>query len=66
MRAAVENGINFFDLCAGAASVYVPFGRAIADCRERVFFQLHFGTVYNEAGEYGWDRDLDRIRRTVA
>ena len=26
---AIENGINFFDLCAGGASVYEPFGRAI-------------------------------------
>ena len=30
VRKAIDNGINFFDLCAGAANVYAPFGRAIA------------------------------------
>lgn len=63
---AIENGINFFDLCAGGASVYEPFGRAIRGKREKVYFQLHFGAVYNAAGEYGWSRDLSEIRRTFA
>ena len=61
---AIENGINFFDLCAGGKNVYAPFGRAIAGRRESVFFQLHFGAVYNEKGEYGWSRDIDTVRRT--
>ena len=26
---AIENGINFFDLCAGGKNVYEPFCRAI-------------------------------------
>lgn len=64
VRLAVDNGINFFDLCAGGAGVYEPFGKAIRGRREQVFFQLHFGAVYNEAGEYGWSRDLEKIRRT--
>ena len=58
---AIEHGINFFDLCAGAANVYAPFGRAIAGRRERVFFQLHFGAVYNAEGEYGWSRSVQKI-----
>ena len=49
VRLALQNGINFFDLCAGGANVYAPFGKAIAGQRERVFFQLHFGAVYNDA-----------------
>lgn len=53
VRAAIENGINFFDLCAGAANVYAPFGKAIAGQRDKVFFQMHFGAVYDEKGEYG-------------
>ena len=61
---AIESGINFFDLCAGGASVYRPFGRAIAGRREKVHFQLHFGAVYNKKGEYGWSRSLDEIKRT--
>ena len=64
IREAVANGINFFDLCAGGASVYAPFGKAIRNVREKVFFQLHFGAVYNADGEYGWSRDPETIRRT--
>lgn len=64
VRLAIEKGINFFDLCAGGASVYEPFGRAIADCRDKVYFQLHFGAVYNKNGEYGWSRKLSEIKST--
>ena len=66
VRTAIQNGINFFDLCASGKNVYEPFGRAIAEQREKVFFQLHFGAVYNEKGEYGWSRDLDVIKETFA
>ncbi|MDE7170919.1 MAG: aldo/keto reductase [Oscillospiraceae bacterium] len=66
IRTAVDHGINFFDLCGGGSSVYAPFGRAIAGQREKVFFQLHFGAVYNEKGEYGWSRDLRQIKETFA
>ena len=61
---AIVNGINFFDLCAGGKNVYRPFGKAIAGQRDKVFFQLHFGAVYNEKGEYGWSRDLKQIQET--
>lgn len=63
---AIENGINFFDLCAGGKSVYEPFGKAIAGKRGKVYFQLHFGAVYKENGEYGWSRDLETIENTFA
>ncbi len=66
IRKAIQNGINFFDLCGGGAAIYAPFGRAIAGKREQVFFQLHFGAVYNDAGEYGWSRDWNRIQETFA
>ena len=64
IRTAIENGINFFDLCAGGKNVYRPFGKAIAGQRENAFFQLHFGAVYDEKGEYGWSRNLSQIRET--
>ncbi len=64
VRKAVDNGINFFDMCAGASNVYAPFGRAIKDIRDKVMFQLHFGAIYNEKGEYGWTTDADRIKQT--
>ena len=66
VRTAIDNGINFFDLCAGGRSVYEPFGRAIARRREQVFFQLHFGAVYNAKGDYGWSRNLKQIQDTFA
>jgi len=65
VRRAVENGINFFDLCAGGKSVYVPFGRAIAGARDRVFFQMHLGAVYSKNGEYAWSRSLAAIKKTI-
>ncbi len=63
IRKAIDNGINFFDLCAGGA-VYAPFGRAIQGRRGEVFLQCHFGAVYDENGEYGWCRDFETIRKT--
>ncbi len=63
IRKAIDNGINFFDLCAGGA-VYEPFGRAIRGQREKVFLQVHFGAVYDEKGEYGWCRDFETIQKT--
>ena len=63
IKKAIENGINFFDLCAGGA-VYKPFGNAIKGLREKVFLQVHFGAVYDENGEYGWGRDFDTIKKT--
>lgn len=63
---AIEHGVNYFDLCAGGNSVYEPFGRAIKGKREKVMFQLHFGAVYKDNGEYGWSRDLKRIKDTFA
>ncbi len=63
IRKAIDNGINFFDLCAGG-TVYEPFGKAIKGQREKVFLQVHFGAVYDEKGEYGWCRDFKTIKET--
>lgn len=65
IRKAIDHGINFFDLCAGGLSVYAPFGRAIKGQREKIFIQTHFGAVYNERGEYGWSRNLSKIKETI-
>ena len=62
---AIDSGINFFDLCGGGKSVYEPFGRAISGRREKVYFQMHFGAVYNEKGEYGFSRDFETVKKTV-
>ena len=63
IRKAIDNGINFFDLCTAGAS-YAPIGRAIKGRREQVFLQVHFGAVYDDDGEYGWCRDFDTIKKT--
>ena len=63
VRKAIDNGINFFDLCTAGAT-YAPVGRAIRGRRERVFLQCHFGAVYDENGEYGWCRDFETIQKT--
>jgi len=60
---AIAHGINFFDLCTAKAT-YAPIGRAIHNCRENVFLQVHFGAVYDDHGEYGWCRDFETIRKT--
>ena len=39
VRKAINYGINFFDLCAGAKNVYDPFGRAIQGQREKILVQ---------------------------
>ena len=65
-RKAIENGIDFFDLCGGNSAVFESFGKAIKGHRKDVFFQLHFGAVYDKEGNYGWSRDLAEIKRTYA
>ena len=62
-RKAIDNGVNFFDLCTAGAT-YAPIGRAIKGRRDKVFLQCHFGAVYDENGEYGWCRDFDTIKKT--
>ena len=61
---AINCGINFFDLCGGGSNVYRPFGKAIKNRRDKVYFELHFGAVYDDAGEYGFSRDLNKIKET--
>ena len=40
IRKAIDNGINFFDLCTAGAS-YAPIGRAIKGC---LYCYIHKGT----------------------
>ncbi len=58
---AIENGINFFDMCCGRVGVYEDFGRAISGKRKKVYTQMHFGAVY-EKDTYGLSRNLDLIK----
>ena len=61
---AVENGINYFDMAGGHASIYPAYGKALADCRKNVLLQVYFGADYT-SGEYGWDLSLDAVKKSV-
>lgn len=66
VRLAVENGINFFDMVASEGVAFAPYGRALADCRARVYLQVHFGADYTRPGaSYAWSTDLDTVKRSV-
>ena len=61
---ALENGINYFDMAAGDATPFAPYGRVTQSCRDRVYFQVHFGADYR-SGAYGWTLDLEQIKRSI-
>lgn len=63
---AISQGVNFFDVCGGGFAVYEAFGRSVAGRRERIYTQMHFGAVYDEQGQYGFSRDLERIKHSFA
>ena len=61
---AIENGINYFDMAAADAVPFSAYGNAAAGCREKLYFQIHFGAEYT-TGKYGWTLDLEEIKRAV-
>ena len=61
---ALEEGVNYFDMAAGDAAPFPVYGRMVSSCRERVFFQVHFGADYR-SGKYGWTLQLEEIKRSV-
>ncbi len=61
VRFALDNGINFFDLCCGRVSTFAAVGRAIKGRRDKAYTQMHFGAVYTN-DEYGFGRDLDTVK----
>ena len=64
MDAAIESGINFFDMASSEAKPFAAYGRAIKGRRDNVHFQIHFGANY-ETGTYGWTTNLDTVKRSV-
>lgn len=65
VRAAVESGVNFFDMAGGHAWIFEAYGKALAGIRDKVYLQVHFGADYT-TGEYGWTTNLEKIKRSVA
>ncbi len=65
VRAAVESGVNYFDMAGGHASIFEAYGKALDGIREQVYLQIHFGADYT-SGEYGFTTELEQIKKSVA
>ena len=61
---AYENGMNLMDFATAGAAAFSYAGKAFSSVRDRMLYQVHFGTDY-ETGEYGWTTDLDKIKTQV-
>ncbi len=61
---ALENGINYFDMAAADAVPFAAFGAAVGSARDKVYYQVHFGALY-DSGVYGWTLELEDIKRSV-
>lgn len=61
---ALENGVNYFDMAAADAIPFPAYGKAVSGCREKVYFQIHFGADYH-TGKYGWTLALEEIKRSI-
>ena len=64
LRFAHEGGINYADLATAGAKTFSYYGKAFADCRKDMLYQVHFGANY-ETGEYGWTTELDKVKRQI-
>lgn len=65
ISAAIDSGINFFDLAPSYQAPFYAFAKAFAGCRNKVLTQMHFGAVYGD-GKYGWTQELDKIKEQIA
>lgn len=65
VRAAVDAGVNCFDMAGGYAAAFGAFGKALKGMRDRVYLQIHFGADYR-SGVYGWSTDLEVVKASVA
>ncbi len=65
VRTAVANGVNYFDMAGGHASIFEGYGKALEGVRDKVYLQVHFGADYT-SGEYGWTTELERIKKSIA
>lgn len=61
---AHENGINYADLATAGADTFRYYGKAFADVRKEMLYQVHFGADYT-SGEYGWTTRLEKVKEQV-
>ncbi len=62
--AAIDNGINYFDIAPSVQAPLFAYARAFEGRREQIMTQMHFGAVY-QSGKYGWTRELDKIKEQL-
>ena len=62
VEAALQRGVNYFDLAAAELASLEAVAYELRGRREEALLQIHFGALY-ENGTYGWTRDLEAIRR---
>ena len=65
LEAAVEGGINYFDLATAESLTFTTFDRALAGVRSKVRYQVHFGALYGPGKSYAWTLNLDKIKASV-
>lgn len=61
IRAAIQNGINYFDMAPSEQAPFYAYAKAFTGYREKIMTQMHFGAIYKN-GKYGWTRNLNDIR----
>lgn len=61
---AYENGVNYADLATAGAKTFGYYGKAFADLRKEMYYQVHFGANY-ETGEYGWTTDPEKVKKQI-
>lgn len=64
LEAAVQGGVNYFDMASGDISCFPYYAKALGSIRKEIFYQIHFGADYDK-GTYGWSLDLETIKRNI-
>ena len=65
IRMAYDHGINHFDLATSEAEAFSLFGKALADVKENIRYQIHFGADYR-SGLYARTYKLKDIKASIA
>ena len=61
---AIEQGINYFDMAGGHASIFPGMGEALSGRRKAAMLQIHFGADYTTE-KYGWNPTLDGVKKSI-
>lgn len=62
ISAAMDQGINYFDMAVSEAVAFDYYRAAFAGKRDKAYLQMHFGADYS-SGKYGWTTNAADIKR---